>query len=135
MKIGSIKEDYYEATAKLSEIVRQFDFAGVAIIWLFRVGKDTGGITYSNILLIPLGFFVASLTSDLAQYTYKSVLLGALNTYYWRIHKNEVTEVHYSGKLNWPTIFFFWAKIIFTVLAYLILSIYILYQFCYGQTL
>jgi hypothetical protein len=121
MKISEIKSDYYEATSKLSDVVRQLNFAGVAIYWLIRVGKETGGINYSPSLRWPLALFVTSLAFDLFQYFYKSLILGASNTFYYCKYKSAEKEIHWSGKRNWLTNFFFWGKVIFVVTAYLLL--------------
>jgi hypothetical protein len=128
IKISEIKKDYYEASSKLSDIVRQLDFAGIAIYWLIRVGKDTGGITYSSSLRWPLALFIASLTFDLFQYLYKSLMLGLSNTYFYRQYKNEEKEVYWSGKRNWPTNVFFWGKALFVVAAYLLLLMFMQQQ-------
>jgi hypothetical protein len=118
IKISKIKEDYYDASGKLSDIVRQLDFAGIAIYWLIRVGKDTGGLTYSPSLRWPLALFIASLTFDLLQYFYKSVMLDLSNRYFYKKFKNEEHEVRWSKKRNWPTDFCFYSKSVFVIAAY-----------------
>jgi hypothetical protein len=106
MKIFEIRDAYYQSTGKVSELVRQFSLAGIAVIWIFRIGgDDAGGVLYTNELLLPLGFFVAALGSDLLQYVYGSVIWGFLNTHYWRKHKNNDEDVKVSNKVNWPSLF------------------------------
>ena len=44
MKISKLREDYSKASAKVSELVRQLSFAGIAVIWILRTGEHAGGI-------------------------------------------------------------------------------------------
>jgi hypothetical protein len=62
VKIAELRDTYYEATDKVSELVRQLSFAGIAVVWILRTGDHTGGVTYSSELLRPLVLFVASLS-------------------------------------------------------------------------
>jgi hypothetical protein len=119
MKILEIRDAYYQASGKVSELVRQFSLAGIAVIWIFRIGgDDAGGVRYTSELLLPLGFFVAALGSDLLQYVYGSVIWGFLNTHHWRKHKSNDKDVKVSDKVNWPSLFFFWIKVVFALVAY-----------------
>lgn len=129
MKILEIRDAYYQATGKVSELVRQFSLAGIAVIWIFRIGgEDAGGIRYTNELLLPLAFFVAALGVDLLQYVYYSVIWGLLNTHHWCKHKNNEKKVKVSEKVNWIGLFFFWIKVIFTLVAYTLLMVSIIHQ-------
>jgi hypothetical protein len=107
MKISKLREDYSKTSAKLSELVRQLSFAGIAVIWILRTGEHAGGIKYSNHLLLPLASFVASLAFDLLQYVYKTIVTASLNWCAWRKYRDEEKDVPYSGKWNWPTNAFF----------------------------
>ena len=128
MKISKLKEDYSKASAKVSELVRQLSFAGIAVIWILRTGEHAGGIKYSNHLLLPLALFVASLAFDLLHYVYKTIVTGSLNWLAWRKYKDEEKDVPYSGKWNWPTNVFFWLKATLVIVAY-----YYLLSFIYVQ--
>jgi hypothetical protein len=66
------QKDAYSGTA--SEIVRQLAFAGIAVIWLFRVGgEDAGGVGFSPALLWPLAGFTVTLVLDLLQYVLSAI--------------------------------------------------------------
>ena len=54
-------------TGKASELTSQLAFAGIAVIWLFRVGGDHSTSIPSS-LLWPLGLFVLSLLLHYLQY-------------------------------------------------------------------
>ena len=128
MKISEMRDAYYEASDKASDIVRQLGLAGIAIIWIFRVGDENGGVKFTNYLLWPLGLFVVSLFCDLLQYLYKSLLWSGLNKYHWKIKGDNEADVEVSPKWNWPTITLFWLKIVFALIGYVLLFKYILSQ-------
>jgi hypothetical protein len=128
MKIREVRDYYEEATDKASELVRSLSFAGIAVVWVLRTSEYSAGINYSNELLRPLVFFVTSLSCDLLQYLYKSIVWGSLNWHYWdKYHDNE-KDVRPSRKWNWPTLMFFWAKAGFVVVAYACLLTFIYRQ-------
>jgi hypothetical protein len=128
VKISELRDTYYEATDKVSELVRQLAFAGIAVIWIFRVGSDSGGIKYSDQLLLPLGLLVLSLAADFSQYFYKSLVWGILNHIYWRSRRDNEADVDVSGKWNWPTIALFWCKACLMAAAYITLLRFIVLQ-------
>ena len=66
---------FYGYSEKLSGLVRQLSFAGIAVIWLFKVGgENAGGIEWDDSLLFPLVAFVLALMFDLLQYVYYSLV-------------------------------------------------------------
>ena len=112
MKISEMRSAYYEASGNVSELSRQFAFAGIAIIWVLKVGNDGGGIPFSTELVMPLYSFVAALALDLTQYIYKTVVWGAFNHFCWKKYHDNDADIKVSGIFNWPTIVFFWCKVI-----------------------
>ena len=87
MKISELRDAYYDASGTVSDLVRKLAFAGIAVVWIFRVGDKTGGLKYFDAMLWPLGLFVASLAADFLQYLYKAIVWGSLNTHYYNKHK------------------------------------------------
>jgi len=118
VKISEVKADYYEASSKVSDIVRQLSFAGIAVVWIFRVGDKAGGMRYTPEMVHPLGLFVISLGLDLFQYTYKTVALGALNYFSHKKHPDDETDIAYPSKLNWVTNILFVGKAGACILAF-----------------
>jgi len=119
MKIKEIKAEYYEASGKVSDLVRQLDFAGIAVIWIFKIGKDeAAGIHFSKALLWPLALLVLSLACDLLQYVYKSAFFGIFNHRSWKKFHDEEKNVRYPDEANLPTNAFFWLKTILTGIAF-----------------
>ena len=129
MKIQELLNTSYEASNKTSELSRQLAFAGIAIIWIFRVGTQSGEVRFPEELLAPLYCFAAGLALDLGQYVYKTIAWTALNHYYWQKHKNNETNVEVSGYFNALTHAFFWGKVGLVAFGYIQLLGYIKMQF------
>ncbi len=125
MKVHEMRDAYYEASGKVSDISRQLAFAGIAVIWVLKVGSKSGGIPFSTELVIPLYCFVAALGFDLLQYVYKSIVWAALNYYHWDRCKDNQAEIEVSEKVNWPTNAFFWGKVIAICYGYVELLFFI----------
>jgi hypothetical protein len=129
MTISDLKEEYYYASGMVSTVVRQMGLAGIAVIWIFKVGKDqSGGIPFTPAMLVPLRLFILVLVADLLQYAFKSAVWGAIHAYYWNKFKDPERTVHPSGFWNWPTDILFWAKTGLCVFAY-----YQLFLLVYGS--
>ncbi len=67
MKLKSYIDEADYFSAKASDISRNFAFAGIAIIWIFKISKEDF-IDLPNELYLPLLLFVFSLFLDLLQY-------------------------------------------------------------------
>lgn len=119
MKIQELLDTYYEASGKTSDISRQLAFAGIAIIWVLRVGANSDGILFSSELIVPLYCFAFALVADLGQYIYKTIIWGLLNWHHWRNHKDNNADVDVSSFTNLPTQILFWAKVVLVVYAYI----------------
>jgi len=118
MKVQQMLEAHYEASNTASDMSRKLAFAGIAVIWVLKIGKDSGGIAYSPELISPLFFFVLALAADLSQYIYKAIIWGVLNSYHFRCHKNNDADVEISNLVNFPTNIFFLGKITSVIVAY-----------------
>jgi len=128
MKLKDALKIYYERSTKLSDVVRQLNFAGIAVIWLFRTGDKTGGIPYSECLLWPLGLLIGSATFDLLHYAYASAAWGIFHRVQEKKlqkEKNLEGEFHAPKSINWLSLIFFWGKTILCIAAYCFLVTYI----------
>ena len=126
MKLEDAREIYYQRSTKLSDVVRQLNFAGIAIIWLFRVGDENAGIPYSDFLLWPLGCLITSATFDLLHYAYASAAWGIFHRRQEKKLSNDPeADFHAPGTINWLSNFFFWGKALLTVAAYALLIRYV----------
>jgi hypothetical protein len=129
VNLKEARDNYSKRSTKLSDVVRQLNFAGIAVIWLLRTGDNTGGIPYSDCLLWPLGLFICSATFDLLHYAYASAAWGIFHRLEEKKLKDDAeratVEIHAPNAINWLSLFFFWGKTIFTVAAYCFLIAYI----------
>jgi hypothetical protein len=123
VKLSEIRDHYAKATESLSSVARQLALAGIAVVWVIRVGGDEAGrLKFSADMLMPLYLFVLSLTSDMAQYVWKSASFGIINSIQWRRKKSNDAEVKLSGFINYPTNLFFWSKVALCALGYIVLA-------------
>jgi hypothetical protein len=74
-KLSHFREkEYYYFSGKASELCRNLAFAGIAIIWIFKVDKT--GMSIDKKLILPLISFVATLAFDLFQYLWGTIIWG-----------------------------------------------------------
>ncbi len=126
MKLTDTKSAYDTFSGRASDAARQLSFAGIAVIWLLRVGDKTGGIPFDKSLLWPLMGFVLALTCDLAQYTYGSIAWGAFNRRKEKLFgATSDKEFTAPPAINWPTLGFFWVKLLAVVASYSLLLCYL----------
>ncbi|HXX43013.1 MAG TPA: hypothetical protein VEI58_12205 [Chthoniobacterales bacterium] len=114
MKLEEAKKAFYDASATLTENTRKLCFAGIAIVWIFKVGdKNAGGVPFAAGLLWPLGAFVMALALDVLQYFYKSTIWWL---YYACKHKqgtSDDSEIDPPRLINFLTFVFFYGKVLF----------------------
>lgn len=124
MKLNEYKITYEDFSGKASDVVRQLSFAGIAVIWIFKV-QSNGSLKIPDSLLTPLMLFCISLALDLLQY-----FLGYLIWYaYFKYNEikgaSEDQEIKHHEILPVPLHFCMFAKIICTIIAYYILIVFI----------
>lgn len=71
---GSIRRYSHENTTQLSERVRQYAMAGIAVIWIFRVSTPDNAPHLDQVYLWPLMAFIFTLVIDVLQYSIGSIL-------------------------------------------------------------
>ena len=124
MTFSEIVEVYYGATETLSTQVRQLAFAGIAVIWIVRVGdSEAGGLDYTSAATLALFLFLASLSLDLLQYVYKSAAYWWINRSNWKEGSKMDEDVHVDPRWNVPTIVFFWLKTAVLMVGYGVLFV------------
>jgi hypothetical protein len=118
MKLEEYKKDSYEFSKLTSDLVRQFAFAGIAIIWIFKFDKIEHHLIPPE-LIIPLLFFVATLAFDLFQFLIPTIIWTIFFRYNEKKNKG-VPDVNIkaSGWLSFPGWFFFSLKIITLTIGY-----------------
>jgi hypothetical protein len=124
MKLSEIREAYEELSGSASKLSRQLAFAGIGMIWIFRVstGEQT---TIPTALLWPAILLISSLGIDIIQY-----LLQSLTWYIYYHYKKskgikEDISVDEPEFLNYFPWILFFAKISVMSMAYIMLFSYL----------
>jgi len=124
MTLKELKEDFYDRSSTTSGIIRQLALGGVALTWLFKA-EDAPAV--SGELGETLRLFIFTIGLDLAHALVPTLLYGGLHL--WLEHKNkgdENAQVEYPGWMTFPAWFFFGAKAVLLVMAYLAMYTYLL---------
>ncbi len=123
--LGSYRKDadYFSSTA--SSITRQLAFAGIAVVWIFRIEK--AGCQQVPEALIPATLFLMlALAVDLLHY----VIAWWLWAGFCRIKEWKGSEHDDKFKsprwMNWPALVFWHLKIAFVAIGYTVLIRYLL---------
>ncbi|MHA1975098.1 MAG: hypothetical protein ACTSW1_19085 [Candidatus Hodarchaeales archaeon] len=125
MKLKEYKKDYQEFSGKLSDNARKLAFAGIAIIWIFKQEKE-GDLVLPDLLKLAMLMFVITLSFDLLQYIYQTLVWGIFHRYHEKMNKDEDYKLTASKYFNWPAISFFWLKVVVLVIGYAILLKFLL---------
>ncbi len=128
MQLKDVRDAYYGYSGKASDTARQASFAGIAIIWIFK-SQEGARFAIPEDLVLPLMLFIASLAADLLHYILGSVIWGTYNKI-----KEKHLGVNHEGNfeapsaLNWPTLFFFSAKLLLAFMGFVVLFTYGYYE-------
>lgn len=111
-------------TAKASELVRQFAFAGIAVVWLLRSANAAEPIPLA---LVPaLVLFGIALTCDLLQYVLNSLIWTVYYRRKLKQHIAETTEFQEPAAITLPGYILFFAKIALSLAAWTVLAFYLI---------
>lgn len=121
MKLEDLRKIYQDRTSSLSTITRQLALAGVGVLWVLRTGEKHGTIAFVSVLKYSFALYVLALGFDLLQYAYSSLAWGVFNRLKEKQDVADDEVFHAPPAINWPTLFFFWGKVLFTIAGYAIL--------------
>jgi hypothetical protein len=125
MKLEDVRENYQYFSQKISDIVRQMGFAGIALIWVFKT--DTGGKQVVPPELLPAAkLIVVALGLDLLHYICGTLVWGIYNRIKENKGTDEATEFLAPQVINWPALALFWLKIVVMVIAYIYILVFLL---------
>lgn len=113
------KENLKKASEKVSNLVRQLSFAGIAIIWIIKSGSNLCVEGINILLLISMLLIILSVFSELVHYTIETIC----NKSY--IYKPEKTIPMKYAHFAWVM---WWIKVALTVTAYLLIGLYLAYK-------
>ncbi len=126
MKLSDYRDTYYEFSRTASSIARTLAFAGIALIWIFRIELKPIARIPSE-LLAPLALLATTLAFDLLQYISGTCVWGIFQWY----HEKKLVDVlmdpdlDSSSWLKIPQFIFFVLKLFTVLLAYFFLTTYI----------
>ena len=91
MKLQDCRDAEVDFSSRASELARKLAFAGLAIIWIFKVDVQ-GSPTLPSRLEWALALIVAGLSVDLFHYVFSAVYWG------WKVKSKEADLVIDAGK-------------------------------------
>lgn len=124
MKLKDFRKDAHSFTEKLSNINRNLAFAGIAIIWVFKI-QEKQNIIIPRDLLIPLYFIIISLVLDLSQYLIGSIAWTIFHRYKEKKGIEDETDLKAPRWISNILYFIFFLKVVFNIFAFIFLFIYI----------
>ncbi|WP_106832238.1 hypothetical protein [Parabacteroides pacaensis] len=124
MKLSEIRKAYEDLSGKLSDVNRQLAFAGIGIIWIFKI-SDSNSTSIPNELYTPLLALIISLSIDLLQY-----LIQTFTWYFYYLYKQkqgyreeeETNEPEYFNCIPWLFLLF---KVVALITAYIYMFEYL----------
>jgi hypothetical protein len=126
MKLEQYKTESYEFSKLSSDLVRQFAFAGIAIIWIFKFDKPEKHLIPEQ-LFLPLLLMVITLAFDLFQYLFPTVIYTIFFLYNEKKHKGDTDiDIKASGWFTTPGWMCFTCKIICLISGYSLIVSFIL---------
>lgn len=121
MKLADIRTVYQQRSTTASAVCRQLAFAGIGLVWLFRIDPKAApaAAQLDTELILPGVLLVAGLSLDLIQYLYASFAWGLLNRILEKRGFPRDQEFRVHPAINWPALLCFWGKLFSISLAYL----------------
>ena len=128
MKLSEYKRDYQQLSGKASDVARQLSFAGIAIVWVFKMGTGPN-LKIPDQLIFSMILFCLALASDLLQYIIGAAIWGGFHRY----HEKKVTQPNDPDLiapkyLNWPANVLFYSKFVFVFISYISIL-----KYCWGK--
>lgn len=123
MTLGDYLKTYEYFSGKLSDVARQLAFAGIALIWLFKVdSKPVPRIPPE--LLPPAGLLAIGLFCDMLHYILATVLWQRFHRNQEKLGKRPEDRVEAPWYYPVPPNIVFWVKIGFVVMGLAWIAIY-----------
>lgn len=123
MKLSEYKKDSYEFSKLTSERVKEYSFAGIAVIWIFKLTNSSEHLIPEQ-LYIPLFFLILTLGFDFFQVFVPSIIWSLF--FFYHEQKNSDKEIKAKRFYTYPGWIFYIFKIITLLIAYIFLLKYIL---------
>jgi hypothetical protein len=124
MNLEEARKEYYAFSSQASAVARQLAFAGIALVWIFKNG-DGSDFSLSAELTRGGLFLAGSLLLDFCHYAYAAAAWGIFSRIKERSGEAEFLA---PAWINWPTICFFWGKMITVGVGFTIIARFLLHK-------
>ena len=122
MKLETCRKTYDYFSGKASDICRKLAFAGLALVWAFKISKGTD-IIIPEILRWAGILLVTGLALDFLHYILGTIIWGVYHRYK-EVHETTEEEEFLAPRIiNWPANICFALKQGFVFAAYILLVI------------
>jgi hypothetical protein len=130
-KWKTIRDTYYSSTDRVSNSVRTYAIAAIAIVWVFKTGdgSPTSPYQFDSNLLWGAGLIVVTLGLDLLQYAYKSTAWMIARV---KVHKDNKDPGDDDPFEVWDDINFLTDVLFFAKLVALLAGYFFIGCFMYG---
>lgn len=131
--LQSFRDNHYEASKRVSQLVQTLSLSGLAVVWLFH-SKDVSGIyNIPSALVFPLFLFVLCLFVDFAQHLSKTIIWHVIYLFFERkleinrggggseANVDEDSKLYVPNFVNYIPYYFFYLKSLLLSLAYFLL--------------
>ncbi|MBY0491458.1 MAG: hypothetical protein K2R93_16600 [Gemmatimonadaceae bacterium] len=113
MKLSEAREAYYDHSGKASDQARALALAGIAVVWIFRIG-DGAAAKLDADFLGPLLCLVIGLALDFAQYVLAALIWGSFHRLKERQSEDLTVDIEVTAPpaINYPSVVCFWSKLV-----------------------
>jgi hypothetical protein len=126
MRLSEYLEDFYTFSGKASDVARTAAFAGLGLIWVFKIDAKPVPKLPDD-LLIPAGLFALGLALDLLHYVTASIIWGLFYLWHERTlaNPNDDPELTHPSLLVYPIRLLFGLKLVSIMAGYLFVGKFI----------
>jgi hypothetical protein len=126
MKLSDYEKVYHEFSGKTSDITRKLAFAGIALVWIFKIETLPTPMIPKE-LRIPTILLALTLIFDLLQYVAGTTIWGIFQWHQERKLENlkDDPELEAPSWFKRPQLFFFCLKVITVLSAYFFITVYV----------
>lgn len=122
--LADYRKKFYASSEKASDVSRQLAFAGIAVVWVFRV-EDAGKLAIPTQLLLPSLLFCLALGLDLLHSVSSTLTWGAYSRHKEKQGMRDTDQFDHPTILNWPALLFFFSKVLAIAAGYALLLCYL----------
>jgi hypothetical protein len=122
--LSEYRKSYYEFSGKASDSARNLALAGIAVVWIFKIG-DAGAFRFPRPLVWALCLFALALALDLLHYTVSAITWGSFHWFKERGGSKEGSDLKAPRALNWVPLLLWIAKIAAVAVGYVFLACYL----------